>query len=84
MRASQLMYKGNTVAFEYLKPPTVPRDAPPHMALAYDVYEWILEEKQLDMIYFLDWGGLGYYVMSAKHQVCDRQRFGTGKGIKEP
>jgi hypothetical protein len=68
MRASQLHYKGNPIVFEYLRPPTVPRDAPPHVALAYDVYEWILDEKQVDIIYFLDWGGLGYYVMNAKQQ----------------
>jgi len=46
----------------------VPRAAPAHAALAYDVYEFCMRESLFDIIYFLDWGGLGYYVVSAKRQ----------------
>jgi hypothetical protein len=67
-RQARVKYAGNTVSIVTLEPPGVPRAAPAHAALAYDVYEFCMRETQFDLIYFADWGGLGYYVVSAKRQ----------------
>eukprot|EP00854_Cymbomonas_tetramitiformis_P003346 gene3346-4205_t len=68
VRNARNRYRGNTISFATLPPPRVPRSAPPQVAVAYDVYEWLQNEHQFDVVYFIDWGGLGYFAMTAKKQ----------------
>lgn len=56
------------MAFATLGPPAVARSTSPHTALAFDVYTFLLQEQQFDLVYFLDWGGLGYFAVNAKRQ----------------
>jgi len=43
--------------------------APAHVAVSYDVYQWLAGPGAgADVVYFTDWQGLGYYSMLAKNQ----------------
>jgi len=68
-RSTARRYNGTGINIVQLPPNKhVTYSAPASVTLAYETYLWLGSRTGVDVIYFTDWGGLGYFTAAAKRQ----------------